>query len=204
MGLLTRTLVCVLLAACEAPAPAVELPAGPRCPERMALVEATSTCIDRYEAVVREGRALPAEGAIPTDTIAWSAARSACRSAGFRLCRREEWMAACSGPLGRSFPYGSEHVLRRCNDAVFDAPAGSIERGGQRAGCVTPEGVFDLVGNVSEWLEDEGPGGGIRETIGGSFGTMVSHARCDYAHPQHQPETAAWSALGFRCCADAR
>jgi len=170
-------------------------------------------CIDRYEALVEgsgaNATAGSAEGQLPTEEISWFDAGRACRNAGFRLCSADEWMQACSGTTGedgRAFPYGDEYEQERCNSAQDGtaadgrrlAPAGSFER------CVTPEGVYDLSGNLGEWLQDSDPTGVLRELRGGSFSNYEKPAHCVTMPLAYQPPNDAWSGLGFRCCTDAR
>ncbi len=189
---------------CEPSGPSASGPTVPTCPDRMALIPGMEACIDRYEVRVQRGTTVPARGELPTDALSWQDADRLCRTSGFRLCTRREWQRACGGRDARTFPYGTEHEPGRCNDATFEegVSQSSLEPGGARTGCVTPEGVYDLAGNLGEWLSDTDASGDLRETIGGSFGTPESYARCTY-QPSHQPTEEAWSGQGVRCCVDA-
>ena len=184
--------------------------AGPTCPERMVHLPAVRACIDRYEALSEDGTAEPAQGRLPTDGISWIDAGAACRRAGFRLCTRSEWMVACSGSTdeegGRVFVYGDEYEQERCNSAQDGTPvtARALANGGSFERCVSPEGVYDLSGNITEWLETSDPTGTVRELRGGGYASYPSHARCLTDPLMFQPPEAGLAGYGFRCCMDAR
>ena len=42
-------------------------------------------------------------------------ARSACNNAGKRICMRNEFLAACQGPKGFTYPYGNDFQQGYCN-----------------------------------------------------------------------------------------
>lgn len=167
-------------------------------------------CIDRHEAALEgEGptkRAIAAEGQLPEAAISWFDADLACRNAGFRLCTGDEWELACSGTEGRLYPYVGEYEVERCNGAEMDsdltqqalAPSGSFER------CVTPEGVFDLSGNIGEWVSTADVTGTLRQQRGGAYANMGKYVRCTWDPPAFQPPGQVFRGQGFRCCADAR
>lgn len=198
-------------AAAEPPDVEAETPEDPEitgpCPTRMAHVPYAGVCIDRFEAAVDEGRAVSERGRLPAARISWDDARAACEAAGFRLCTIEEWTAACRGEEERVYPYGDEFDPRRCNtggphEAVEEA---ELAPTGSNRGCVTPEGVFDLSGNVMEWMDGEHPTGVIRPMGGGGYG--IGDGRevvCVRRAQLWQPPDAAFQGYGFRCCTDPR
>jgi len=176
----------------------------------MALLADRGVCIDRFEARIdgmgSDARALSAEGTLPSSAASWDDASAACARAGFRLCTADEWLRACAGTEGRLYPYGDEYEQGRCNTSERDsdlstkhlAPGGSFER------CVSPEGVYDLSGNITEWLETSDPTGTVRELRGGGYASYPSHARCLTDPLMFQPPEAGLAGYGFRCCMDAR
>jgi serine/threonine-protein kinase len=115
---------------------------------------------------------------------------------GLRLPTVAEWEAAARGPRGTAFPWGDDFVAERCrcnaeSTAAVDAhPAGA-----------TPDGIYDLVGNVWEWCEPEPrlppPEHGYAWVLGGSFrhacATDRAIARSSVAVGK------AYEYLGFRC-----
>jgi formylglycine-generating enzyme len=165
-------------------------------------------------------RARSIAGAVPQGYIDQVNAERACEDAGKRLCTNEEWLRACRGPDQRIYPYGDVRMDGVCNDARAVHPAielfpddptpfdriqdpcinqlpSSLERTGTRSGCVTAEGVFDMMGNLHEWTSD--PGGTFR---GGFYvDTMRNGEGCLYVTTAHN--TLHWDySTGFRCCAD--
>jgi len=73
----------------------------------------------------------------------------------------------------------------------------SLAASGAFEGCATPEGVYDLVGNLHEWSAD--PSGVFR---GGFYAdTSRNGEGCAYATTAHNFDYWDYS-TGFRCCAD--
>jgi formylglycine-generating enzyme required for sulfatase activity len=178
-------------------------PESEGCSARMALLP-TGACMDRHEAQVENGRAISAEGQLPSNGLSFNDAASACAAAGFRLCTRSEWNAACGGNEHNDYPYGAEYEQERCNSAADGtdvssralAPSGSFER------CVSPLGLHDLSGNAVEWIDAADGTGTLRELRGGSFATYPAKSTCEFEHNAFQPPEAAYDGQGFRCCSD--
>lgn len=168
-------------------------------------------------------RAVPAAAIPPQGYLSGSEAALACERSGKRLCTSTEWLAACRGDEGRAFPYGATHVDGACNDAYAGHPLidyfgtsegiwdsmhmndpginqqpGTLARGGDYDRCATPDGVFDLHGNLHEWVAD------AAGTFRGGFYADGSRngAGCAYATTAHDFAYHDYS-TGFRCCADA-
>jgi serine/threonine-protein kinase len=110
---------------------------------------------DRY--VVRPGAADQ-----PVVYVTWYGARAYCRSLGRDLPTEAQWEWAARGAntSRASFPWGSE--LPTCGGVVMSGPPSGVcsrPRGGPATvGTApqdrTPQGVFDLGGNVEEWVQD--------------------------------------------------
>lgn len=146
----------------------------------MVLVNATSTCIDKYEWPNKEGSyplvgysATPSSFDVKAGVV--MDATSLCRSVGKRMCNMQEWVAGCRGPKRSAYPFGNTLPKRKpepqdalCNYArpyikpdyakVFTRDLGEILRlyqadaSGTR-GCVSASGAHDMMGNVEEWIE---------------------------------------------------
>lgn len=93
----------------------------------------------------------------PIFGLTWKRCREYCAWRGKRLLTEAEWERAAAGTEDRAYPWGNEpptpqHAnFGRCcfimrGKVLFDI--GSLEKG------KTPEGVYDLAGNVAEWVYD--------------------------------------------------
>jgi formylglycine-generating enzyme len=216
-----------------------------RCPAEMALVEGR-VCVDRWEATIVERvgaterawspflaidgnesrmRAVSRAAVVPQAYISGEQAARACRASGKRLCRIDEWEAACRGPAQTTFPYGGERRAHVCNDDVrsvhpvyeiarllgvdreemwhdmMNSPLiNQLENGllptGERSFCTNGYGVYDMVGNLHEWIDDtDGTfrGGYYMDTTRNGDG-------CSYRTTAHDFTYHDYS-TGFRCCA---
>jgi formylglycine-generating enzyme required for sulfatase activity len=70
---------------------------------------------------------------------------------------------------------------------------------GKIARCTNEYGVFDMVGNVHEWVA---PGPSGAQFCGGYYrDTAINGEGCDYKTTAH-PDWYHDYSTGFRCCAD--
>jgi len=82
-------------------------------------------------------------GVLPSSCITWFQANQACALSGKRLIRNGEWQrAAASTPDSGNGPMD-------CN-----TQSGGPSNTGSRTNCKSAWGVFDMVGNMYEWVED--------------------------------------------------
>ena len=167
--------------------------------------------IDTFEAAIKEGAAVTGKHEIPALNVSWYEAKAACEKAGRRLCTEAEWVSACQNAVavddnhngeladdmieGTAYPYGDYHDDHRCWDAHDDEVSRPVYTG-ELPGCVTPTGVYDLTGNVEEWVGDS-PDQAV--LLGGAWDTSEDHARCyrrndTFGAGYRSPRT------GFRCC----
>ncbi len=205
------------------------------CPAHMAWIAGDDGgfCIDQYEAglagwspyeVPAGGRAATvAPGQVPQGYISGVAAAEACALAGKRLCTLAEWMRACQGAAGTTYPYGDEEIPGACNTTrsthpvveLFGASADwsseqmndprlnqlpdTVDPSGANPGCVSEDGVYDLHGNLHEWIDD--PAG----TFKGGFyvDAVLNGPGCTYTTTAHSVDYHDYS-TGFRCCAAPR
>lgn len=204
------------------------------CPDDM--VPSGSICIDRYEASradatetsagTDESRATSRPGVLPwfvnpMTPTAFAAFEAACAAAGKRLCRAEEWQAACRGPFDLPFVYGTIFDREMCNcvDTFCDdwcadhgIPAGDCDTAadcgyrysclrmlptGSMPGCANDLGHFDINGNVWEVVRSTTDPRGF-EIRGGAFNCAMAAYRVNCTF------NAGWLELfaGFRCCKD--
>ena len=198
----------------------------------------------------REGvsyQARSAPSVFPQAYISKNESARACKAAGKRLCHWIEWRRACQGRRWLRYPYGNgarkgacniakDHQLREMfgNDPGrwkyedhFNSPQlnqnpGFLARTGAHEQCASPDGIYDMAGNVHEWvhtkvtsafvrrIEEEGverdeqpwqPGNAM--FLGGFYSTIDELGPgCHYTTLAHGPNYHDYS-TGFRCCADA-
>lgn len=145
------------------------------------------------------------KGMIPADNISWIEAEIACKNSGKRLCKPEEWDFACMGMEKKQYPYGNEYREDFCNGfeygkkrgAIGVIPAGTLEK------CNNSMGVYDLSGNLWEWIDGTDETKTLKLVKGGGFsnsgydeGVMSCHKNT------YQPPNIRLSGVGFRCCKD--
>ncbi len=180
----------------------------------------------------------------PQGYISKEEAERACHQAAKRLCTLEEWLRACKGRQGLLYSYGNVEEKSRCNKGkphlmllrfkdkdpalftyedfnspLLNATPGFFAQSGEYHGCASDEGVYDMVGNLHEWVSDnldftlpqkihlnsrlekkyrENYGFGI--FMGGFYSTTHEHgAGCEFITIGHKPTYHDYS-TGFRCC----
>ncbi len=192
-------------------------------------------------------RAVSAAGAYPQAYISRLEADQACRNADKRLCTLTEWYRACRGPRATTWPYGNTEVAGRCNTSKphllsrmfgtnpqawkyeehfnnpqLDQEPGFLARTGEYTQCASSESVYDMIGNLHEWVSDVvddtlpqkvelqedilkkvGPRHGNAIFMGGFFSTTREHGPgCRFTTIGHEARYHDYS-TGFRCCKDA-
>ncbi len=170
-------------------------------------------------------RAVSMGHVVPQAYISGTEAEAACQRSGKRLCKPVEWQTACMGPSKTTFGYGNTREPHRCNDHGRSAMGalygmgrpgdrafwsmdkmnnpelnqvpGTLAKTGDHDGCTNEYGVYDMVGNLHEWVED--PNGTFR---GGYYlDTQQNGDGCSYKTMAHEIWYHDYS-TGFRCCAD--
>ncbi|MBF6272957.1 DNA-binding protein [Nocardia sp. 852002-51101_SCH5132738] len=109
----------------------------------------------------------------------------------------QQWEKAARGTSGATWPWGNQVTPAKCNCKVFDQPGATTPVDCFKS-SVSPYGVFDLCGNVWEWLSTESSPGRF-ELKGSSFSSLLEAARPaafnDANHLMCDDDT------GFRCAA---
>ena len=168
--------------------------------------------IDPYESsLLKDGKAVSVKGVEPVQA-SWFEAKEACEKAGKRLCSEEEWISACTGvPAednnnngwfsdddveGDMYPYGGFYERGNCQDSA-DKYNGTAVSTGSKSKCRTNSGIFDLTGNIGEWVNSDKNKATL---LGGNAGSG-ERAACNqrsYGKGLGRKNHTT----GFRCCAD--
>jgi len=173
--------------------------------------------------------AVSAPDVFPQGHMSQISARAACRNAGKRLCKKKEWQKACMGPKKTKFPHGNEKDEWKCNigkepyilDLFFpDIPhlkragkefnheelllyPGYLTKTGDHYECTNGFGVFDMDGNLSEWIDGGREVEGIQRGwfMGDPFsGKGISGC---FRHVKLHADNYLDYSLGTRCCKNA-
>ena len=102
-------------------------------------------------------------------------------------------------PIERLFGPNPTYNFTELNDPRCDQLSNTLAVSGSFPECVTPEGVYDMAGNLDEWVDHILPTGhGVFR--GGYFvDDVINGPGCTYRTVAHAPSYHDYSLTG-RCC----
>jgi len=149
--------------------------------------------ISKYQNIVKNGRAYSLPGQDPANSLNFETAMGYCtaKGSGWHLMTRAEWaLIALWCKANATLPYGNNDYGKDSRETVYkalptliDSGTGKINRVATGTGPLTwshdrtPSGIWDLNGNVSEWV------GGVR-LYNGELQVLVNNNAADPAKSQ--------------------
>ena len=165
--------------------------------------EVPAIYISKYQNIVVDSRAYSLPGEDPKANINFDSARAACeaKGAGWHLMTRAEWAAlALWCKKNGTQPKGNNNYGKDNADSIYQAipsmardSSNRIQRVATGTGPLswshdgTPSGIWDLNGNVNEWV------GGIR-TVKGELQILANNNAADKDNSQ-AASSAQWMAI---------
>jgi len=156
-------------------------------------------CIDRFESADADG--------IPVHHQSYQLAHRRCAAQQKRLCSESEWNFACEGEEMLPYPYGTTRQAL-CNQDRSDLYENNPKRqilkdltasNDPNSRCVSPFGVYNLVGNLDEPTQREtGRQPKFNNALKGGW-WMAGRNRCRPATTAHDDYYTDIQ-IGVRCC----
>ena len=133
----------------------------------------------------------------PVTHVSYGDATAFCKWGGYRLPDDSEWEKTARGTDGRTYPWGEtwkDGELCNTEESGIGetTPVDAYPQG------VSPYGVWDLSGNVSEWTSARGKNNITAKIVkGGSYSLNRYSAEC--ACNSESSVNDDWEGNGFRC-----
>lgn len=169
----------------------------------------------RYGGITLQGRVFVVDASSkhrPVVAVSWHAAAAYCAAAGKRLPTEAEWEYAARRS-GWRFPWGNTR-WPDCGDAVLERSATGnfshcvmddgtppLPEVGSLPNDRTPDGVYDLLGSVTEWTADVFAGAEPARVLRGGAWTESMVSARSQARYRARPDLVDVS-IGFRCVRD--
>lgn len=173
-------------------------------------------CMDRYEYPNKVGEK-------PRVLVDFRDATRLCAEQGRRLCTPAEFNFACEGEEIQPYATGFDRDPTKCNidkewrkkhrdllpydECMKNKPCADefakLDQRhaiGERTSCVSPFGIYDLNGNVNEWVFVPWGKSPFRGAIKGGWWGPVRN-RCRPIVTSHDEKYNGYE-VGFRCCRD--
>ena len=152
----------------------------------------------------------------PVVAVDWNQSSAYCKWAGKRLPTEAEWEKASRGVSGNIWPWGNKFDCKKSCNSVPPCKQNSTCAAGSFSSDVSSSGVYDMGGNVWEWVADwydggyyknspdknpKGPGNGAYRVLrGGSwYDTVTLPVNLRGAYRINGDPAGRFVSLGFRC-----
>ncbi len=175
--------------------PVAAPPPHPRTLPRAFLIGRTEVIRTVWETFFPSKRSAPKGGRRPVENVSWYEAQKFCRRTRIRLPTEAEWEQACRGGSEREYCFGNDEADLRAY-GWFDPIA---FKHAQAVATKKPNafGIFDMHGNVREWVEDTyAPDTRFRINKGGDWASPAGASRAGLRRADPQDRKALQ--LGFR------
>jgi hypothetical protein len=195
-------------------------------PTRCAQFEYPSKCLSKKKVHMRFCMDIfewpNKENEVPATHLSYYDMERNCKADGKRLCSASEHAFACEGPEMQPYPYGNGYYRdsSACNidkpwrdPFLYDSSGRQIGEkslelldqrtaSGAHKNCVSPFGIYDIVGNVDEWYVN--PSGRKNKApwysgLKSGHWAIGARNRCRPMTTAHGP-TFSFYETGGRCC----
>jgi serine/threonine protein kinase len=138
---------------------------------------------------------------LPVVNVSFEDAREYCAWAGCRLPTGDEWEKAARGPDGLLYPWGDQFSSGCCNTAESDNRR--IVKVTEYSEGASPYNCYQMVGNVSEWVDESHPqSDSFKYVRGGSYGDSCELFGLPFLHNLAYQEDVKKEFVGFRTVKD--
>lgn len=152
---------------------------------------------------------------LPVTSVSWDDAHEYCAWVGKRMPSEAEWEIAARGPHILEYPWGDEFDIKKTNSGQGREEDDIVAPVGASPADKSPFGVYDMGGNVSEWVENSYqpyPGSDyssplyketqLQRVVRGGNAAIGHYKLSLYfraALRHHKPAEFKSAELGFRC-----